>query len=80
MEASSSNERLDARGSRCSMLSMTVSQRVTPMSPGAVIDVVTDDPATPTEMPAWCKKMGHELLSLETNGDEHHLRIRRGGS
>lgn len=78
MKANPVHENLDARGRRCSMLSVSVSQRVSPLPPGAELEVLTDDPAAPTEMPAWCKKMGHELLSLETNGDEHRLRIRRG--
>jgi tRNA 2-thiouridine synthesizing protein A len=78
MKANSSPESLDARGRRCSMLSMSVSQRMSPLPPGAELEVLTDDPAAPTEMPAWCKKMGHELLSFETNGDEHRMRIRRG--
>lgn len=78
MNADSPHESLDARGRRCSMLSMTVAERVKPLPPGAMLDVITDDPAAPTEMPAWCRRMGHELVSFETVGDEHRLRIRRG--
>lgn len=78
MDTNSQNESLDARGRRCSMLSVTVAERMSPLAPGTVLDVVTDDPAAPTEMPAWCRRMGHELLSLESIGDQHRMRIRRG--
>lgn len=79
MDPDSQHESLDARGRRCSMLSMTVAERMSPLPVGTVLDVVTDDPAAPTEMPAWCRRMGHELVSLDTVGDEHRVRIRRGG-
>jgi tRNA 2-thiouridine synthesizing protein A len=71
-------EALDARGRRCSMLSMTVAQRITPLAEGTVLEVLTDDPAAPTEMPAWCRRTGHALLELETTGDTHRVLIRRG--
>jgi tRNA 2-thiouridine synthesizing protein A len=73
-----SNENLDARGRRCSMLSMMVAGKIGPLSPGTVLEVLTDDPAAPTEMPAWCRRTGHDLLSLEPFGEEFRLRIRRG--
>ena len=71
-------ETLDARGRRCSMLSMMVAERMAGLSEGAVLEVITDDPGAPTEMPAWCRRCGHELLSLETLGEDQRLRIRRG--
>lgn len=78
METTMATETLDARGRRCSMLSMTVAQRIAPLTAGTVLEVVTDDPAAPTEMPAWCRRTGHELVSLETSGDTHRLLLRRG--
>lgn len=71
-------ENLDARGRRCSMLSMMVAEKIEPLAPGTVLDVQTDDPGAPHEMPAWCKRTGHELLSLESEGEEYRVRIRRG--
>lgn len=79
MNESQLSESLDARGRRCSLLSMMVAEKIGPLSPGAVLDVLTDDPGAPTEMPAWCTRAGHELLSLEPAGEEFRVRIRRGG-
>lgn len=79
MSETSANESLDARGRRCSLLSMMVAEKISPLPPGTVLDVVTDDPGAPTEMPAWCRRMGHELLSLESIGTEFRVRIRRSG-
>lgn len=72
-------ETLDARGRRCSMLSMLVAGKIGALPPGAVLEVLTDDPAAPTEMPAWCRRTGHDLLSLEPLGEQFQLRIRRSG-
>jgi tRNA 2-thiouridine synthesizing protein A len=79
MSENQSDESLDARGRRCSMLSMMVAEKIGPLSPGAVLEVLTDDPGAPTEMPAWCRRAGHDLLGLEPTGEEFRLRIRRGG-
>lgn len=79
MSTTPPNESLDARGRRCSMLSMMVAEKIGPLAPGAVLDVLTDDPGAPTEMPAWCRRSGHELLGLEPVGEEFRVRIRRGG-
>ena len=78
METTTPPVTLDARGRRCSMLSMTVAEKIATVAPGTVLEITTDDPAAPTEMPAWCRRTGHELLGLETAGEEHRLRIRRG--
>lgn len=79
MEQAESMESLDARGRRCSMLSMMVAGRIGPLSPGTVLEVMTDDPGAPTEMPAWCDRMKHQLISLEPQGEEFRIRIRKGG-
>ncbi|HKY90972.1 MAG TPA: sulfurtransferase TusA family protein [Nevskiaceae bacterium] len=78
MDTTTPAEALDARGRRCSMLSMAVAQKMAAMASGAVLEVTTDDPGAPTEMAAWCRRTGNELLSHEAVGDDQRLRIRRG--
>ena len=79
MKREEAMENLDARGRRCSMLSMMVGGKMGPLPPGTILEVITDDPGAPTEIPSWCQRMKHELISLEPQGEEFRIRIRRGG-
>jgi len=79
MSENQSDETLDARGRRCSMLSTVVAQKIGRLSLGAVLKVLTDDPGAPSEMPAWCRSTGHVLLGYEPTGTGFRLRIRRAG-
>lgn len=60
------------------MLSMMVAEKIAAVSPGEVLQVVTDDPGAPQEMPTWCKRTGNELLQLSEQGEEHLILIRKG--
>ena len=72
---------LDARGRRCSLLSMMIAERIAAVAPGNVLEVLTDDPGATTEVPSWCRRTGHELLALEPSGEgEKRIRIRRAGA
>lgn len=71
-------ERLDARGRRCSLLSLMIAERIDEVAPGSVLEVLTDDPGATTEVPSWCRRTGHDLLALEAAGEgENRIRIRR---
>lgn len=69
---------LDARGRRCALLSFAIAGTIGNVDSGEVLQVLSDDPAAPTEIPAWCRKVGHELLALEQRPDGHRALIRRG--
>lgn len=71
-------EMLDARGRRCSLLSMMIAEKMSGVARGDVLEVLTDDPGAATEVPSWCRSTGNELLGLEpAGGGEHRIRIRR---
>jgi len=73
-------ESLDARGRRCSLLSMMIAERIADVAPGTVLEVLTDDPGASTEVPSWCRKTGHGLLAVESAGEgETRIRIRKHG-
>jgi tRNA 2-thiouridine synthesizing protein A len=35
------------------------------VGPGDVVRVVTDEPGSPRELPAWCRLTGHRLLEAD---------------
>jgi hypothetical protein len=40
-----------------------------------VIHVVTDDPAVPLDLPAWCHLTGHDYLGPVNLAAHHHVRL-----
>jgi tRNA 2-thiouridine synthesizing protein A len=68
---------VDARGKSCPLPIVLVSQAVRAAASGTKVLVQADDRAFPEDIRAWCKKTGHELLSLETNNGVFEARIRK---
>jgi tRNA 2-thiouridine synthesizing protein A len=55
-------EVLDCRGQRCPLPVITLARRLPQLPVGAVLRVLADDPAAATDIPAWCRLRGQELL------------------
>ncbi|MDT8344900.1 MAG: sulfurtransferase TusA family protein, partial [Thermohalobaculum sp.] len=51
-----------------------------PLSPGAVLRIVADDPAARVDVPHFCREQGHELVELrEGAGAALLFWVRKGG-
>jgi tRNA 2-thiouridine synthesizing protein A len=57
---------VDARGKSCPMPIVLIAQAFRAAASGEKITVQADDRAFPEDIRAWCKKTGHQLLSLES--------------
>jgi TusA-related sulfurtransferase len=57
---------LDARGKSCPMPIVLVAKAVREAARGARVIVRADDRAFPEDIKAWCRKAGHELISLDS--------------
>ena len=49
----------------CGQLVFELKVRLQSMEPGERIEVVALSPGAPTDLPAWCRMTGHELVSAE---------------
>lgn len=58
-------KKIDARGSFCPGPLMEVIAALKLIDVGDEIEVWSSDKGTTTDLPEWCKKVGHELV--ETN-------------
>lgn len=76
-------EIVDARGLRCPLPVIRLAARLTGLPPGAVVVLLATDPAARSDVAAFCRMRGHELLLTE----ERHppgeaactaYRVRRG--
>lgn len=62
-------ETLDCRGLMCPMPIVKLAKKVKEMGPGQIVELISDDVGSREDVPAWCKRTGHELVdSREENG------------
>ena len=56
------DEFLDARGLSCPMTMLKTKKTLQGMKSGQILEVLGTDPGSKNDIPAFCKKGGHELL------------------
>jgi tRNA 2-thiouridine synthesizing protein A len=64
-------EILDCRGQRCPLPVIALARRLGELPVGAVLRVLSDDPAAAVDIPAWCRLRDQEYLGATgagTNG------------
>ena len=67
------DEVVDARGTSCPGPILAAKKGIGPVPVGGVMEVQATDSGTLKDLPAWCKKMGHDYLGhLEHSG---YLRV-----
>ena len=71
---------LDARNLLCPMPVIRVQDAMESLRPGEEIEVRCTDPGAMSDVPAWCRVHGHEVLEVvEAPGaDEIRIAIRAG--
>jgi tRNA 2-thiouridine synthesizing protein A len=59
---------LDGGDRRCVQLLIELRRLVDGLEPGAVVHLITGDPAAPIDLPAWCHLTGHTYLGPLSTG------------
>jgi tRNA 2-thiouridine synthesizing protein A len=71
---------LDARGLRCPLPVLRAREKLAELAPGALLELIADDPLVTLDVPAFCAREGHDVLaSREDPPGVWTLTIRRGG-
>ena len=60
-----SDKVLDLKGLPCPMPVVKMSMEIGSVAVGQVIEVLTTDPGSLSDFPAWCKTTGHEIVGIE---------------
>lgn len=68
---------LDCIGLFCPMPILKVREAMKPMGIGETLEMLADDPASEADMKSWSARMGHELLTIERNGQVFRFVIRK---
>ncbi len=72
------DDEIDASGLLCPLPVLKARKRLRAMAPGAVLRLVTTDPAARIDVPHFCAEAGHALLDSAQEGTTGIYLIRRG--
>ena len=53
---------IDALGKKCPIPIIMLAERIREVPIGQAVEVLADDPAAKTDVPAWCMMKSHEFL------------------
>ena len=76
-EAIQADKVMDLKGLPCPMPVVKVSQGIKDVEVGQIIEVLTTDPGSLTDFPAWARTSGNEVLGTEQGGDVIKIYIKR---
>jgi cysteine desulfurase len=68
---------VDARGRRCPLPVIDLARAVPGVPVGGLVELLADDPAADTDVPAWCRMRGQSYLAREVRGPATAHLIRR---
>jgi cysteine desulfurase len=70
---------VDCLGRPCPVPVIELARAVAAAAPGDVVEVVSDDPASRHDVPAWCRMRGHTYLGEHPREVGSGYRVRCSG-
>jgi tRNA 2-thiouridine synthesizing protein A len=67
----------DLKGLACPMPVVKVSKGIKDVAVGEVIEAISTDPGSLTDIPAWARTSGNEILKTDQDGNEIRFLIKR---
>lgn len=73
-----SEHNLDAKRMLCPMPVIKTQNKVKELAVGDILHVICTDPGALSDIPAWARINGHEVISQQENEDEITITVRVG--
>ena len=77
MSTYAADVRLDCLGLFCPMPILKTREALKAMLIGQTLEMVSDDPASETDMRAWATRAGHALLEIDKDGAVYRFVVRK---
>jgi len=77
IEISESGKKLDVRGMFCPSPALQTTVELSKMQVGEILTVLADDPAAEDDIASWARRLGHEVIKMEKNGNEIRFEIKK---
>jgi tRNA 2-thiouridine synthesizing protein A len=76
-EAVKADKVMDLKGLPCPMPVVKVSKGIKDVPVGETIEAISTDPGSLTDIPAWARTSGNEVVKTEQDGDVIRFYIKR---
>jgi len=73
-------ETLDVRGQLCPIPVIRTQNKIRGLAPGDTLIVLCTDPGSLSDIPAWTRIHGHEVIGTEQTNKEIEITIKVGGT
>jgi tRNA 2-thiouridine synthesizing protein A len=73
----SARDTLDLRGLKCPLPALFARRALKAATAGAEIEVLTDDPMAPIDIPHMCRQEGFEVIEVTRDGDAAGMILKR---
>lgn len=71
------DKHIDCIGLFCPMPIVKTREAIQVMSPGELLAMLSDDPASDADMRSWCRITGHELLEVSRENGVYRFLVRK---
>lgn len=78
MAQTSADLSLDCRGLSCPMPILKLSKAITKLQAGQVVELTATDPGSRDDVPAFCQRTGHALVSTREEAGAFVFYIKKG--
>jgi tRNA 2-thiouridine synthesizing protein A len=68
---------LDFSGLKCPMPALMARRALAAAEPGAEIEILTDDPMAPIDVPHMCRQEGYEVVASSREGECARMVLRK---
>jgi TusA-related sulfurtransferase len=68
---------IDATGRLCPLPVIELARQISNVPVGALVEVLSDDPAAATDIPAWCRMRDQDYVGAEPRDGAVAYRVRR---
>jgi len=69
-------EVLDLRGLKCPLPALFAKRALSRAADGTEVEILTDDPMAPIDVPHMCRQEGFEVVTLERDADRARMVLR----
>lgn len=71
------DRKIDCVGLFCPVPIIKTAEALSALSPGRILEMTSDDPASLADMKSWSARTGHELLEIDKHGAVFRFVIRK---
>lgn len=70
-------ETLDCKGLECPLPTVELTKKIKKMKVGEELEMVSGEPNSKLDVPAWCKRTGNQLVSVREEEGNFYFHIKK---